>query len=365
MPIDIDKSFYDTGTATVSQGGTAVTGQGTAWLQSVRPGDLFGTHKGYGVRIASVNSNTSLTLAHQWPGPSQTAQPYEIQFTPYDVGYQQAVRELLQALASGNVEALAALTGNADELPYFTGQGTMALTDLTEFARTLLDDDDEDTARATIDAAKAASVSSKTANYTVTADDDCSCILVSASGGARTVTLPAAASAGSGFKVVIKKTDSSANTVTIDGNGSETIDGAATKVLRLQNQSVALICDGTGWRVMAEGSVFESGSNANGEYVRFADGTQICWRDGATATMMAATTMLFNWTLPASFSDDKYMSHFVLQAQNFSGDKRQGLSMERATDKTNSYTQVGFLGPGFWVAEDAATGTAFATGRWF
>lgn len=308
MPIDIDKSFYDTGTATVSQGGTAVTGQGTAWLQSVRPGDLFGTHKGYGVRIASVNSNTSLTLAHQWPGPSQTAQPYEIQFTPYDVGYQQAVRELLQALASGNVEALAALTGNADELPYFTGQGTMALTDLTEFARTLLDDDDEDTARATIDAAKAASVSAKTANYTVTASDDCSCILVSASGGARTVTLPAAASAGSGFKVVIKKTDSSANTVTIDGNGSETIDGAATKVLRLQNQSVALICDGTGWRVMAEGSVFESGSNANGQYVRFADGTQICRMSLGGLVTNSAVGQIFSSelvavTFPAAFAE--------------------------------------------------------------
>src|SRR5690606_9275246 len=125
MPIDIDKSFYDTGTATVSQGGTAVTGQGTAWLQSVRPGDLFGTHKGYGVRIASVDSNTSLTLAHQWPGPSQTAEPYEIQFTPYDVGYQQAVRELLQALASGNVEALAALSLQAGDFIRATGPGAL------------------------------------------------------------------------------------------------------------------------------------------------------------------------------------------------------------------------------------------------
>lgn len=44
MPIDIDKSFYNTGTATVANEGTAVTGQGTAWLQSVRVGDLFGTH---------------------------------------------------------------------------------------------------------------------------------------------------------------------------------------------------------------------------------------------------------------------------------------------------------------------------------
>src|SRR5690606_39298261 len=42
MPIDIDKSFYNTGSATVSNGGTIVTGFGTLWAQSLRPGDLFG-----------------------------------------------------------------------------------------------------------------------------------------------------------------------------------------------------------------------------------------------------------------------------------------------------------------------------------
>lgn len=90
-------------------------------------------------------------------------------------------------------------------------------------------------------------IASKSANYTATADDFT--LLVDASGGNKTITLPAA-SGNTGKIYVIKKTDSSGNTVTIDGDGSETIDGATTKVISTQYVSFMIQCDGSNWWVI-------------------------------------------------------------------------------------------------------------------
>lgn len=121
-----------------------------------------------------------------------------------------------------------------------------------------------------------ASIATKSADYTVTTGDAGAVISVDANGAARTITLPSAVSAGAGFKVSIKKSDSSYNTVTIDGDGSETIDGAATKVLRLPFQSATIICDGSGWKILDEAGTALRGSDANGEWERHANGTQSC-----------------------------------------------------------------------------------------
>ena len=91
------------------------------------------------------------------------------------------------------------------------------------------------------------SVISKTAAYTATDRDRT--ILCSATSAAFSVTLPAVQGL-SGREYTIKKTDSSANAVTIDGSGSETIDGATTAVITAQHESVTVQCDGTEWWIL-------------------------------------------------------------------------------------------------------------------
>ncbi len=72
---------------------------------------------------------------------------------------------------------------------------------------------------------------------------------VNATGGNITLTLPQA-SLSAGLKYNVKKVDASANTVTIDPFGAETIDGAATHVLSAQYQSVRVVCNGAQWFIV-------------------------------------------------------------------------------------------------------------------
>jgi hypothetical protein len=99
----------------------------------------------------------------------------------------------------------------------------------------------------TVSGAKIAqTVVTKTANYTLTSTDYVA--LGNAAGGAFTFTLPAvAASTNRAYRV--KKIDASANTVTVQGNAAETIDGANTAVLTRQYESIDLVCDGTTWNI--------------------------------------------------------------------------------------------------------------------
>jgi lysophospholipase L1-like esterase len=120
-------SVYKDGTATVNNGATTVTGQNTLFINSVLPGDFFGSSQGVWVRIASVDSNTTLTLSHPWPEATQTAAPYEIMLQSDNARMQETSRQLLQTLSSGNAYSLSQLNGSVDQIPIFSGPGVFTL----------------------------------------------------------------------------------------------------------------------------------------------------------------------------------------------------------------------------------------------
>jgi hypothetical protein len=72
---------------------------------------------------------------------------------------------------------------------------------------------------------------------------------VDASSAAITITLPTAVGIN-GREYVIRKLDSSANAVTVDGNGAETVNGAATKALSTQYETVHIMSDGANWIIL-------------------------------------------------------------------------------------------------------------------
>jgi hypothetical protein len=82
------------------------------------------------------------------------------------------------------------------------------------------------------------------AAYTLEADYDV--IPADTTGAAFTITLPKAA-LHKGRLVFVKRINAGANNLTVDGDGAETIDGAASVTLTAQWEVKRLTSDGTNW----------------------------------------------------------------------------------------------------------------------
>ena len=96
--------------------------------------------------------------------------------------------------------------------------------------------------------APSVTVSSPSTSQTLSAPSGIEEVYIYTPSTAISVNLVAAATCGSGFKYQIK--NRSANTITIDPNGSETVDGSATFALSTQEASLTLITDGSSWFII-------------------------------------------------------------------------------------------------------------------
>lgn len=94
-------------------------------------------------------------------------------------------------------------------------------------------------------------ISSITAATTLTTAISKQLVKCNATGGAFTATLPDATACG-GSTIVLKKTDASANAVTVAGFSVQTIDGAATFSLSALNKFVELTSDGNNWLIVGQ-----------------------------------------------------------------------------------------------------------------
>lgn len=83
----------------------------------------------------------------------------------------------------------------------------------------------------------------KAVNYVVLSTDDNTTFLVDATGAARSITLPTLGATDIGWNTTVKKSDASANAVTIVG----TVGGVASPSLTAQHATMFVIWTGTAW----------------------------------------------------------------------------------------------------------------------
>lgn len=113
------------------------------------------------------------------------------------------------------------------------------------------------------------------------------------------------------------------------------------------------------------GAIIERGSNANGEFIKYADGTLICWRnDTATVAMTSAYGAVFNGPSFASVNYPHAFTSMPVVTQTVSGSS--GVTW-LASNGTSSTTQWVGMFPLSAVSQTSVSLTIhrMAIGRWY
>jgi hypothetical protein len=124
--------WYKTGTVSVAQNSNAVTGSGTAFIANARVGDAFRGPDGGWYEVTNIASNTAMSISPNYQGANNAAGTYAL--APMQ-GYVKDSADALRSLVNQFGAKLAALgtTGNYDTLPLDkggTGQSVGSATEL-------------------------------------------------------------------------------------------------------------------------------------------------------------------------------------------------------------------------------------------
>lgn len=295
------------GAVTLTSGQTTFTWAGPSLtMADVKEGDsILLPAKGLTLKVATRTSATAGTLTDPCPAAAAgSAQVARLEFQADIARVAAKTYNLIELLGSGNVSALAGLTLAADQLPYANGAGSMALTPLTAQARALLGDDSFSAMLTTLGIGSTAAVTFGSATLSsigqvalvaertgVGANSSIEFKTTSGSvfvgqGAANTFAVGGSANLNSAPWLAVTATNAAfgGSVLTVGGFRAYTRD----IILGTVSQS-----GGT-----PTGAIIEQGSNANGSYTRFADGTQICWNP----TVVTSASATVSWTYPSAFA---------------------------------------------------------------
>lgn len=328
---------YSTGTVTVTNGSTTVTGSGTNWQGNLKVGWMFVGPDFLSIGIANIVSDTEITLTRPYQGSTQSDQTYEA-FSTRSIdaalfAQLQQIATNFQALIDGPGNGLfqygtAGAPGIAFESDPDTGLRRTQSNGIglvgggqdkfvavgNEASGDVVQSSQLDTTAGRLLRQGAFGLGAISATTPVLSDLNAFdtpaglyAIQTSTSGDRPT------GASNFAFCFVLRQATTGIGQIYINSNGLLIAFRAATSsvwsdwsFLVGQHNLLGTVSQSSG---VPTGAVIERGSNANGEYVRWADGTQICTHsllfdspvntpDGSIFKTNTATV----WTYPASFS---------------------------------------------------------------
>lgn len=267
--------------------------------------------------------------------------------TSTEIGYVNGVTSAIQTQLDAK-QARSTLTNKGD-LYVATASATVARQGVGTDGQFLKADSGTTNGIVWASAVSTAATVSKTGTYTAAAGDDV--ILCNSSGGTFAINLPTAVGI-SGKMYTVKKTDSSVIAVTIEPDGTETIDGVTNTTINTQGETLRFISDGANWQILERHipsnwisftptSSFVTNATFTGKWRRVGDSMEFAAYASFAGTTSAAT---FTVTLPLSLTidtaklagggatDDSYLSAVIA--------RDAGVSNYTGVCKWESSTQV-------------------------
>ena len=334
-------TFYSSGTVSVTNASTTATlSVPVPVVVEVQPGDLLAAGTGLAV-IASINTaRTQLTLARAWAAATVTAGNFEIILLADSIRTLNITSTLLADLRTGPLQGrFAAGTAGAPGVTsqahqtsgLFWGSGFLAAsvngTERARFTTAGMQLTGNLTGTAVTQSA-----TDITAGRLMRTRDHGLGVAITLTAGDNLNNLPR----GSAFYFNALSANTAGNNYPVSSAGSllqvsDGNSGRATQIFtRFGTAATYVRSLGSGeiwspWReiytqanilgtVSQSGGVptdaiIQRGSNANGEFVRFADGTQICWvlsevQEIATVSGGVHQSALYEINLPAAFAGD-------------------------------------------------------------
>lgn len=119
------------------------------------------------------------------------------------------------------------------------------------------------------------------------------------------------------------------------------------------------------------GAIIERGSNANGEYTKFADGTLICTKVVPDGSLVCACTTqtgslfytaggFYDWTLPTAFINSSFFAHMSGAINTGNSESVSFWTLPRSATAAGMYAALGRSG-----TAPLNIGRFFAIGRWY